>query len=97
MPTFDLYFRETVIKRCHVTINNAPDVQDAIRQARLIYQQTTPEQCNDPESEVESVVIFAGDEFDERDPKRRVHSWELDGIDGEPGTAINIPVETLAR
>jgi hypothetical protein len=88
---YAIYFRETVIQRCHVNVHDQADVKAAIEAARLLYANGDGEERRDVDIDSSSaeIEIFAADEYDEA-TGRRLRSWELDGISGTPGEAVQI-------
>lgn len=93
MPRYKVFFRETVIKRCHVTIDSADDPSDAIVLARAQYGQKPPEEWHDCDAESGDIEIFAVDEFTPATDAAAARSWELDGVSGMIGFPINIETE----
>lgn len=88
---FAIFFRETVVQRCHVNVHDCNDVRSAIEAARRRYAQgdTDGRQDIEFESSNAEIEIFAADEYD-RQTGRALRSWELDDISGEPGSPIDI-------
>lgn len=90
MSRYKVFFRETVIKRCHVIIDDAGDVKSAIALARLEYGHRVPEECQQCETEVGDIEVFAVDEFAPQLNTTAMRSWELDGISGFVNEPIDI-------
>jgi hypothetical protein len=88
---YAIYFRETVVQRCHVNVHGCSDLKTAIETARLRYAQGDTDGRHEIEIESSNaeIDIFGADEYD-NDTGRRLRSWELDDISGQPGEPIDI-------
>lgn len=89
MPAYNIFFRETMVNRFSVRIDDVANVREAIEKARRDYADLHCDLRLDETCELEDLAIFAADELKPGTRVSAERSWELKDVSGD----VDVPFE----